>query len=106
MIGVIRNSLNLLNVSSNMQDVWLGVVFVLAMTSQFLRRYLERWANRSEDTAIEVEVEHELDEERRAIELAEQSARSVADEELQAVDMVGRPTDSTAEQPKEPGGEQ
>ena len=105
LIGVIRNSLNLLSVSSNMQDVWLGVVFVLAMTSQFLRRYLERWANRSEDTAIEVEVEHELDEERRAIELAEQSARSL-DEELQAVDLAGQSADSTAEQPQKPGGEQ
>ena len=98
LIGVIRNSLNLLNVSSNMQDVWLGVVFVLAMTSQFLRRYLERWANRSEDTAIEVEVEHELDEERRAIELAEQSARS-ADQELQGVDQAEYSAEPTSEQP-------
>ena len=105
LIGLIRNSLNLLSVSSNMQDVWLGVVFVLAMTSQFLRRYLERWANRSEDTAIEVEVEHELDEERRAIELAELSASS-SDEELQAVDLAGQSADSTAEQPQKPGGEQ
>ena len=95
LIGVIRNSLNLLNVSSNMQDVWLGVVFVLAMTSQFLRRYLERWANRSEDTAIEVEVEHELDEERRAIEQAEQSAL----EELQTVESAEQSADSTTEQP-------
>lgn len=105
LIGVIRNSLNLLNVSSNMQDVWLGVVFVLAMTSQFLRRYLERWANRSEDTAIEVEVEHELDEERRAIELAEQTAKSTA-EELQAVELAEQSAALTAEQPQKPGGEQ
>ena len=104
LIGVIRNSLNLLNVSSNMQDVWLGVVFVLAMTSQFLRRYLERWANRSEDTAIEVEVEHELDEERRAIELAEHSAVSTA-EELQPVEPAEQSAASTAEQPQQPGGD-
>ena len=63
-----------------MQDVWLGVVFVLAMTSQFLRRYLERWANREEDTAIEVEVEHELDEELRVIERAEDSVRSATEQ--------------------------
>ncbi len=105
LIGVIRNSLNLLNVSSNMQDVWLGVVFVLAMTSQFLRRYLERWANRSEDTAIEFEVDHELDEERRAIEQAEQSAMAT-DDELQAVEPAGQSTGSTAEQPQQPGGGQ
>lgn len=105
LIGVIRNSLNLLNVSSNMQDVWLGVVFVLAMTSQFLRRYLERWANRSEDTAIEVEVEHELDEERRTIELAEQTAKSTA-EELQADELAEQSAALTAEQPQKPGGEQ
>lgn len=80
LVGVIRNSLNLLNVSSNMQDVWLGVVFVLAMTSQFLRRYLERWANREKDTAIEVEVEHELDEELRVIEQAEDSVRSTTEQ--------------------------
>lgn len=105
LIGVIRNSLNLLNVSSNMQDVWLGVVFVLAMTSQFLRRYLERWANRSEGTAIEVEVEHELDEERRTIELAEQTAKSTA-EELQADELAEQSAALTAEQPQKPGGEQ
>lgn len=105
LIGVIRNSLNLLNVSSNMQDVWLGVVFVLAMTSQFLRRYLERWANRSEDTAIEVEVEHELDEERRTIELAERTAKSTA-EELQADELAEQSAALTAEQPQKPGGEQ
>ncbi len=37
LIGVIRNSLNLLSVSSNMQDVWLGLVFMLAMTSNLVR---------------------------------------------------------------------
>ena len=97
LIGVIRNSLSLLNVSSNMQDVWLGVVFVLAMTSQFLRRYLERWANRSEDTAIEVEVDHELDEERRAIELAERSAR-LGEQELQDAELAEQSAGSTSEQ--------
>ena len=67
------------------------------MTSQFLRRYLERWANRSEDTAIEVEVDHELDEERRAIELAERSAR-LGEQELQDAELAEQSAGSTSEQ--------
>lgn len=61
LIGVIRNSLNLLRVSSNMQDVWLGLVFMLAMTSTLIRGYVVRWTSRfpskserSEDGADEI----------------------------------------------------
>ena len=49
LIGVIRNSLNLLSVSSNMQDVWLGLVFILAMTSQRIQQEttrISRWLRR------------------------------------------------------------
>ncbi len=46
LIGVLRNSLNLLSVSSNMQDVWLGLVFMLAMTSHLIRGYVTRWTSR------------------------------------------------------------
>ena len=45
LIGVIRNSLNLLSVSSNMQDVWLGLVFMLAMTSNLVRTRVLRWTS-------------------------------------------------------------
>ena len=43
LIGVLRNSLNLLNVSSNMQDVWIGLVFMLAMTSELIRSRVLRF---------------------------------------------------------------
>jgi ribose transport system permease protein len=46
LIGLLRNSLNLLRVSSNMQDVWLGLVFMLAMTSHLIRGYVVRWTSR------------------------------------------------------------
>ena len=45
LIGVIRNSLNLLSVSSNMQDVWIGLVFMLAMTSNLVRTRVLRWTS-------------------------------------------------------------
>ena len=46
LIGEIRNSLNLLGVSSNMQDVWLGLIFMLAMTSSLIREHVVRWTSR------------------------------------------------------------
>lgn len=46
LIGVIRNGLNLLSVSSNMQDVWIGLVFMLAMTSNLVRGRVQRWTSR------------------------------------------------------------
>ncbi len=46
LIGLIRNSLNLLSVSSNMQDVVLGLVFMLAMTSNLVRVRVQRWTSR------------------------------------------------------------
>lgn len=46
LIGVIRNALNLLSVSSNMQDVWVGAVFILAMTSQLLQQEVTRLTSR------------------------------------------------------------
>jgi len=81
LIGVVRNSLNLLNVSSNLQDVWLGLIFVLAMTSLFLRRWLERWANKTEDKWVEEETEHQLDEELHGSEEAEHSVLAQTDYE-------------------------
>ena len=43
LIGVLKNSLNLLNISSNMQDVWIGLVFMLAMTSDLIRSRVVRY---------------------------------------------------------------
>ena len=43
LIGVLKNSLNLLNVSSNMQDVCIGLVFMLAMTSDLIRSRVIRY---------------------------------------------------------------
>ena len=43
LIGVLKNSLNLLNISSNMQDVWIGLVFMLAMTSDLIRSRVIRY---------------------------------------------------------------
>lgn len=46
LIGLIQNSLNLKNVSSNYQQVVLGLVFILAMTTESFSRQVQKVARR------------------------------------------------------------
>jgi ribose/xylose/arabinose/galactoside ABC-type transport system permease subunit len=46
LIGLIQNSLNLKNVSSNYQQVVLGLVFILAMTTESFGRQVRNIARR------------------------------------------------------------